>query len=46
MTEKPITDRDKMRAKQARDAVAAYEAWRQHGFDGAAGPATSDNGAL
>ncbi|MBJ7401740.1 tRNA (cytidine(34)-2'-O)-methyltransferase [Mycolicibacterium sp.] len=27
-------------------AVAAYEAWRQHGFDGAAGPATSDNGAL
>ena len=26
-------------------AVAAYEAWRQHGFDGAAGPATSDNGA-
>ena len=27
-------------------AIAAYEAWRQHGFDGAAGPATSDTGAV
>jgi tRNA (cytidine/uridine-2'-O-)-methyltransferase len=27
-------------------AIAAYEAWRQNGFDGAAGPATSDTGAL
>jgi tRNA (cytidine/uridine-2'-O-)-methyltransferase len=27
-------------------AVAAYEAWRQNGFDGAAGPATSDAGAV
>lgn len=26
-------------------AVAAYEAWRQHGFDGTAGSATSDTGA-
>lgn len=25
-------------------AVAAYEAWRQHGYTGAAGPATSDTG--
>ena len=27
-------------------AVAAYEAWRQNGFAGAAGPATSDTGAV
>ena len=27
-------------------AVAAYEAWRQIGFDGAAGPATSDTGGV
>ena len=27
-------------------AVAAYEAWRQDGFDGAAGPATSDTGGF
>lgn len=27
-------------------AIAAYEAWRQHGFDGAAGPATSDTSAV
>jgi tRNA (cytidine/uridine-2'-O-)-methyltransferase len=27
-------------------AIAAYEAWRQNGFDGAAGPATSDTGAV
>lgn len=27
-------------------AVAAYEAWRQNGFDGAAGPAISDTGAV
>ena len=26
-------------------AVVAYEAWRQHGYAGAAGPATSDTGA-
>jgi tRNA (cytidine/uridine-2'-O-)-methyltransferase len=27
-------------------AVAAYEAWRQNGFNGAAGPATSDTGGF
>ena len=27
-------------------AVAAYEAWRQHGYAGAAGPATSDTGSV
>ena len=27
-------------------AVAAYEAWRQNGFDGAFGPATSDTGGV
>ena len=27
-------------------AVAAYEAWRQNGFNGAAGPATSDTGGV
>jgi len=27
-------------------AVAAYEAWRQNGFDGAFGPTTSDTGGV
>jgi len=27
-------------------AVAAYEAWRQNGFDGAFGPETSDTGGV
>ncbi len=27
-------------------AVAAYEAWRQNGYNGAAGPAISDTGAV